>query len=56
MRRACALSRAPYVLAMTGAGLALALILAAAPAVAGSCRYQSVNGESVETCDNGYTE
>jgi hypothetical protein len=36
--------------------LALALLLAASPAVAGSCKIQSVNGESVETCTNGYVE
>jgi hypothetical protein len=43
-------------MAMTRATLALALMIAASPAVAGSCRYQSVGDESVETCDNGYVE
>jgi hypothetical protein len=38
------------------AALALALIIAASPAAAGSCRYQSVGDESVETCDNGFVE
>jgi len=27
-----------------------------APAVAGDCKIQSVNGQSVQVCDNGYVE
>jgi hypothetical protein len=36
--------------------LALALALAASPAVAGDCRYESVNGQTVQTCDDGFVE
>ncbi len=32
------------------------LALTASPAFAGSCRYGSFAGQSVESCDNGYVE
>jgi hypothetical protein len=41
---------------MIRAALAPALILAASPAVAGSCKFRSVGDESVPACSNGYTK
>ncbi len=36
--------------------LALSILLIASPAAAGICRNQSVEGDSVTVCDNGYVE
>lgn len=31
-------------------------LMIAGPALAGSCKIQSIDGRSVQTCDNGYIE
>ena len=37
-------------------GVVLALAQTLSPATAGDCKIQSVNGQSLQMCDNGYVE
>lgn len=41
---------------MSRRALSLALLIAASPAVAGSCRYGSFGGRSTVSCTDGYFE